>query len=117
MYPQAELKALAARKAAVVRELDRGRAELGVAAGRALAPLELAGRLWLLGLRLVRLVGAPPPREPSTRGRTPPPRASVLGTWWRWLPFAVAAARLVQGVTGRPTGGASPGAQSAGTGR
>ncbi len=100
MYPQAELKALAARKAALVHELDRGRAELGAAAGRVLAPLELAGRLWSLGQRAVRLIRFATDRPPFA-GRTPPARpASALTTWLRWLPLVVGTARLVRKIAG-----------------
>jgi hypothetical protein len=117
MYPQPELKALAARKAALIGELDRGRAELGAAAGRVLAPLELVGRLWLLGRQAVRLVGSLPAREPPARGPAPAPRASAIRRWLRWLPFAVAASRLVRGCIGRPTDGASAGPRAPGRGR
>lgn len=102
MYPRTELKALAARKTALVRELDRGRAELGAAAGRVLAPLELVGRLWSLGRRALRLTSFFVTARRPPGGEPPPRRASRLVTWLRWLPFVVRSVRLIRDVANAP---------------
>ncbi|HQF38319.1 MAG TPA: hypothetical protein PK322_04300 [Opitutaceae bacterium] len=94
MHPQRELTRLAARKAALIVELDRHRAELSASVARLLEPLELIDRSLALWRRVAPLAGSAAAMRPGDHVATA--RPTGLGAWLRWLPLVVSATRLVR---------------------
>jgi hypothetical protein len=106
MYPHKELRRLAARKAALVCELDRGRAEWNAAAARLVEPLALVERVVVLWRRLVPGGGFAAGSPADAGSRPASVRPSRLVTWLRLIPLVVGAVRVMRGSAARHASGA-----------
>jgi len=101
MHAQRELRRLAARKAALIAELDRSRAESNDSAARLLGPFELIDRVLELWRRVVPLAGSAAGSATDAGARPAPTRSSRVGTWLRWISLGIGVVRVVRGAPER----------------
>jgi hypothetical protein len=98
MYPQQELIRLAARKAALRRDIARRRVQCAVAAGRLARPLAWLDRVLAFCRRLAPVAAMPLGFLVS---RTIFPRLKFLGALVRWSPLVLGLVRGIGAVTKR----------------
>jgi hypothetical protein len=104
MYPQSELRRLAAYKATLRRDIHLRRATCAIAAGELARPFLWLERVWAFGRQLAPLAAMAAVPLGWLLTRSPAPKPRLLGSLLRWGPILFGLVRGLSRASTRESG-------------